>query len=180
VPTRRSRRAGAVVVLPGREGGITATGADLFTQNDLTGAVAEAGDHFGGALAIGSFKRPFYSDLVVGAPDEDYASVADAGVAYIFFGRDSSLSASDIQFVPRLLPGAGIGTSERFAAAPPRRDSTATRAPISPSAYRASPLPIRTSAKYSSCSRPCSPTASISATTPPGRLRCRRASRTAG
>ncbi|MEO7794156.1 MAG: hypothetical protein ABIV06_05225 [Thermoanaerobaculia bacterium] len=109
--------AGAVVVLPGRLGGITATGAKLFTQNDLVGALAEAGDHFGGSLAIGSFKRPFYRDLVVGAPDEDHASAADAGVAYIFFGRDSSLSASDMQFVPRqlasetVLPSALFGTA---------------------------------------------------------------------
>jgi hypothetical protein len=109
--------AGAVIVLPGRDGGITATGAELFTQNDLAGGFAEAGDRFGGALAIGSFKRPFYSDLVVGAPGEDHAGAADAGVAYIFFGRDASLSASEMQFVPRQLPGDTVLPAVEFAAA---------------------------------------------------------------
>ena len=44
--------AGAVSVLPGSSGGLTATGGQFFTQ---VGGAVEGGDQFGAALAAGDF-----------------------------------------------------------------------------------------------------------------------------
>ncbi|MCX4241803.1 calcium-binding protein [Paraliomyxa miuraensis] len=61
--------------------------------------VAEAGDHFGGAVAAGNFNGDSDSgndcdDLAIASPDEDVGSIADAGYVYTILGGTSGLSTT--------------------------------------------------------------------------------------
>src|SRR5438094_527007 len=58
-------QAGAVSVLPGSAGGLTATGGRLFTQ---VGGTIEADDQFGAQLAAGDFNDNGFADLAAAAP----------------------------------------------------------------------------------------------------------------
>jgi hypothetical protein len=77
--------AGAVVSLIHPAGGGVMT--DYLTQDTLgVPGVAESGDAFGAALAIGRFAGNFAGALVVGSPGEDIESEAatDAGAFHVF------------------------------------------------------------------------------------------------
>lgn len=59
---------------------------------DGVGGIVEAGDSFGGALAVGDFDADGYEDLAVGAPDEDQRTsptrvIRDAGAVLVVFGK---------------------------------------------------------------------------------------------
>jgi hypothetical protein len=82
--------AGAVSVLPGSAGGLTAVGGQLFTQ--VAGTV-EAGDLFGFALAAGDFNADTFADLAAGAPFEDVGSRVDAGAVSVLPGSAGGLTA---------------------------------------------------------------------------------------
>jgi ectoine hydroxylase-related dioxygenase (phytanoyl-CoA dioxygenase family) len=82
--------AGAVSVLPGSAGGLTAVGGQLFTQ--VAGAI-EAGDVFGFALAAGDFNTDTFADLAAGAPFEDVGRTVDAGAVSVLPGSASGLTA---------------------------------------------------------------------------------------
>ena len=57
-------------------------------------AMAEAGDEFGSALAVGDFNGDGYDDLAVGAKAEDIGTVRDAGAVFIVFGSPDGLDFS--------------------------------------------------------------------------------------
>jgi len=90
--------AGAVQVLYGTVGGLSATSNQLWHQ-DSTGieGAAEADDHFGWALAAGDFNGDGYGDLAVGIPGEDINTVANAGAVSILYGSAAGLSATGDQ-----------------------------------------------------------------------------------
>jgi hypothetical protein len=83
-----ARDAGAVTVLYGSAGGLTASGAWTFTQ--VAGAV-EAGDRFGYALAAGDFTNDGFADLAAGAPLEDVGTTRDAGAVSELHGAAAGL-----------------------------------------------------------------------------------------
>jgi len=83
--------AGAVSVLPGSAGGLTATGGRLFTQ---VGGLPERFDIFGFALAAGDFNRDGFADLAAAAPVEDVGTVADAGALSTLYGSTTGLTTS--------------------------------------------------------------------------------------
>ena len=87
VPAENGGR-GVVQVLYGTTAtGIAAAGNTIFSQDtDGFGAVAEAGDHFGAALAVGDLSGDRADELTIGAPDEDLDGAADAGQAHLAFG----------------------------------------------------------------------------------------------
>jgi hypothetical protein len=72
--------------------------------NQETGGIAdtaEAGDHFGSALAAGDFGDSAGStrtDLAVGVPDEDIGAVTDAGAVHVILGGFDGLTATSSQF----------------------------------------------------------------------------------
>jgi hypothetical protein len=83
--------AGAVSVLPGSAGGLTATGGRLFTQ---VGGAVEAGDEFGWALAAGDFNNDGFADLAAGAPTEAVGSAGSAGAVSVLPGSAGGLTAT--------------------------------------------------------------------------------------
>jgi hypothetical protein len=85
------RGAGAVSVLYGSSGGLTASGGRLFTQ---VGGAIEAGDEFGFPLAAGDFNRDGFADLAAGAPFETVGSLYGAGALSVLYGSAGGLSTS--------------------------------------------------------------------------------------
>jgi hypothetical protein len=83
--------AGAVSVLPGSAGGLTASGGRLFTQ---VGGVPERHDVFGFALAAGDFDQDGFADLAAGAPLEDVGSLDDAGALSVLPGSAGGVTAT--------------------------------------------------------------------------------------
>jgi hypothetical protein len=83
--------AGAVSVLPGSAGGLTATGGRLFTQ---VGGQPERFDIFGFALAAGDLDHDGFADLAVGAPLEDIGTLDAAGALSVLYGSASGVTAS--------------------------------------------------------------------------------------
>jgi hypothetical protein len=85
------REAGAVTVLYGRRGGLSAND-DLWSQ-DARGINGQAGarDNFGSALAIGDFDRDRIGDLAISAPLDDGGGVPNAGAVNVIYGSGSGL-----------------------------------------------------------------------------------------
>jgi hypothetical protein len=81
--------AGAVSVLYGSAGGLSATGGQLFTQ---VGSEPEPGDSFGDALAAGDFNNDSFADLAVGALGEDAFTTVDAGAVSVLPGSAGGLT----------------------------------------------------------------------------------------
>jgi hypothetical protein len=83
--------AGAVSALYGSGSGLTASGAQTFTQ---VGGAVEVGDLFGLALASGDFDADGFADLAAGAPGETVGSLVDAGAVSVLFGSAGRLTTS--------------------------------------------------------------------------------------
>jgi FG-GAP repeat len=83
--------AGAVSVLYGSAGGLTAAGGRLFTQ---VGSAAEEQDWFGWALAAGDFNQDGLADLAVGAPFETVGGAFAAGAVSVLYGSAGGLTTS--------------------------------------------------------------------------------------
>ena len=83
--------AGAVSVLYGSSGGLTAAGGQLFTQ---VGGAVETGDGFGSALAAGDINEDNFADLGVGAPGENVGGVAAAGAVSALYGAGGGLGTA--------------------------------------------------------------------------------------
>jgi hypothetical protein len=89
--------AGAVNVLYGSTVGLSTTflspDNQIWTQGDLGSSGDESGDRFGDDLAAGDFDGDGRDDLAVGAPNEDYNAVGDAGALFVLLGAADGLSA---------------------------------------------------------------------------------------
>jgi hypothetical protein len=83
--------AGAISVVYGSAGGLTATGGRLFTQ---VGGTVEAGDWFGSTVAAGDFNQDGFADLAAGAIFEDVGSTEDAGAVSVLYGASGGLTAT--------------------------------------------------------------------------------------
>ncbi len=91
--------AGAVFVMYGSAGGLTATGGQRWDE-DSPGIpdVAEAGDGFGSALAAGqSFDLAGYDDLAVGVPRKAVGGSEDAGAVIVLFGGAGGITSTASQ-----------------------------------------------------------------------------------
>jgi hypothetical protein len=90
---------GAAIVLLGSATGLTAAGAQRWTQ-DTAGisGVAEAGDLFGQALAGADFDGDGFDDLGIGAPGENRSEVPPwpaEGAVHALYGTASGLGTGD-------------------------------------------------------------------------------------
>lgn len=79
--------AGAVTLWKGTEDGLQPW--RLITQGGL-GALEEAGDHFGAALAAGDFDNDGRTDLAIGTPGESVGNNPDAGAGAVYLLRGTS------------------------------------------------------------------------------------------
>jgi hypothetical protein len=104
--------AGAVSVLPGSSGGLTAVGGQLFPQ---VGGTVEAGDEFGFMVAAGDFNADSFADLAAGAPSEDVGSAADAGAVSVLPGSAGGLTATGGRLFPQV--GGAVETEDGFGSA---------------------------------------------------------------
>ena len=112
--------AGAVQIFYGSATGVrTANAANLQQDSSGVADVAETGDRFGSAVAMGNFNGDSYDDLAVGVPYENVGAVADAGAVQIFYGSASGLTTAQNQFLTQNTPGANDGaeTGDHFGAA---------------------------------------------------------------
>lgn len=112
--------AGAVAVLYGSSGGISASGNDFFSQSTsgVDGA-AEAGDRFGEALAAGDVDGDGFDDLIIGVPGEDIGSTVDAGAIAVLYGTSQGLTTAGDRSIHQASPnieGAGEA-DDRFGSA---------------------------------------------------------------
>ena len=110
---------GAVNVLYGRATGLTGAGSQLFTQ-DSSGVpgVAEPGDSFGDAVAVGDFDGDGFADLAVGVSLEDVGVVVDAGAVNVLYGTVGGLTGAGSQLFTQDSPGVGSSaeTEDNFGA----------------------------------------------------------------
>lgn len=99
--------AGAVNVIYGSFAvGLVAGGNQIWHQN--TGGIedmAEANDHFGGALAAGDFNGDSYADLAIGVNLEDIGAIADAGLVNVIYGSPVGLAVAGDQVWTQNNPG---------------------------------------------------------------------------
>jgi hypothetical protein len=102
--------AGAVSVLPGSAGGLTATGGQLFTQ---VGGTVEVADQFGAQLATGDFNNNGFADLAAAAPQEAVGSAFAAGAVSVLPGSAGGLTATGGQLFTQNSPGVP-GVAEAF------------------------------------------------------------------
>jgi hypothetical protein len=98
--------AGAVNVLYGSAGGITAVGDQLLSQrgNDVPG-VPEHDDFFGSSLASGNFNGDAYGDLAVGVGGQDVDGIKNAGQVQVFYGSADGLQKVGSQILSQGTPG---------------------------------------------------------------------------
>jgi disulfide bond formation protein DsbB len=102
--------AGAVNVLYGSAGGLSAAGDQLWHQNSQgVKNVAEFGDAFGWALTAGDFDNDGFDDLAVGIPREDIktrsGTIFETGAVNVLYGSAGGLSDAGNQFWHQNKPG---------------------------------------------------------------------------
>jgi hypothetical protein len=103
--------AGAVSVLPGSAGGLTATGGRLFIQ---VGGVPERFDLFGFSLTAGDFNNDTFADLAAGAPTEDVDTLDAAGAVSVLYGSAGGLTTSGGQLFTQV--GGTVEAGDQFGA----------------------------------------------------------------
>jgi FG-GAP repeat len=92
---------GGVNLIYGSASGLSATSVpDQYWSQDSGGVedVCETNDHFGSALAFGTFTPDAWAYLAVGVPGEALPFTVGAGAINVLFGSSSGLSASGDQF----------------------------------------------------------------------------------
>jgi hypothetical protein len=125
------RAAGAVNVLYGTSGGLTATGSQQFWQGaGGVAGTAEAFDNFGWTVSAGDFNSNGFADLAIGVPFEAIGAIEGAGAVNVLYGAGGGLTAAGNQ---QFWQGAGgvVGTAEvgdNFGFALPGSDQPAVSA----------------------------------------------------
>ena len=98
--------AGAVHVIYGSRGGLSAAGDEFLTQDSPGIAdVAENADCFGCTTGGGDFNGDGFADLLVGVQAEDVAGAEDAGAVHVIYGGEDGLSPAGSQLWSQDSPG---------------------------------------------------------------------------
>jgi len=107
--------AGAVAVLYGSPGGLSAAGNQVWHQevSDVPG-VAGNGDRLGKAMAIGDFDADGNDDLAAGARYHDVSGVRDAGVVNVLYGTADGLSTARAQLWTQDMAGNPVEELDHF------------------------------------------------------------------
>ena len=82
-------------------------------SQDLSGVddVAEQGDRFGAALAVGDFDADGHDDLVVGVPGESFSGAGGAGGFHVFYGGGFGATGLREEFFDRSIAGGVPGSA---------------------------------------------------------------------
>jgi hypothetical protein len=89
------RTAGAVTILRGSTGGVTASSAQSFHQDSTNvPGTAEAGDGFGNAVTFGDYNRDGRADLGVAAANEAVGTKRNAGNVTVLYSNGTSLTGT--------------------------------------------------------------------------------------
>jgi hypothetical protein len=106
--------AGAVnVIYASRSGtGLSSFRNQIWFQGQQTSegtvrGILESGDHFGTSLAAGDFNGDGFSDLAIGAPEENVGSITDAGAVNVLYGGPNGLTAALNEFLTQGLSESG-------------------------------------------------------------------------
>jgi hypothetical protein len=98
--------AGAVNVIYGGPGGLSAAGNQLWTQNSPNiKDRSEFLDLFGISLASGDFGKSTHADLAIGSALDGIGGAAQAGGVNVLYGSSSGLNATGNQFWTQNSPG---------------------------------------------------------------------------
>jgi disulfide bond formation protein DsbB len=102
--------AGAVNVLYGSAGGLTAAGNQVWSQDSPgVAGVTEPRDLFGSALVAGDFNADGRAELAIGVPGETLGDVpnpiAEAGVVHVLAGSPGGLTGTGSQLWSQDSPG---------------------------------------------------------------------------
>lgn len=91
---------GAIHILYGSAGGLSATGDAIWHQNS-TGVegVAEANDNFGLSLSTGDYDGDLFDDVAIGVPREAIGALADAGAVNILYGSAGGITSAGDQIL---------------------------------------------------------------------------------
>ena len=90
--------AGAVQIIYGSRGGLTANASRIFHQNTRgIRGTSELGDSFGEHLTAGNFDNSHQADLAVSATSEDVGPIQNAGLVNILYSNDSGLDTDGNQ-----------------------------------------------------------------------------------
>ncbi|MFF2852474.1 esterase [Streptomyces sp. NPDC058001] len=110
--------AGLVTVQYGSPKGIGTKNVARFSQSTagVPGA-AEAGDHFGQAVATGDLDGDGYDDALVGIPGEDLYEAKDAGGVAVLWGSKAGLTGAASDWIQAVEPTEGAQFGLAVAAA---------------------------------------------------------------
>jgi hypothetical protein len=106
--------AGAVHVLYGGNGALSATGNQLWTQQSPgINSVAHTDEQFGIALTVGDFDGDGFDDLAIGVFNESVDGVGQAGAVNVIYGSANGLTATGDQLWTRNSSGVnGVAVPE--------------------------------------------------------------------
>ena len=91
---------GSVNILYGAENGLSRLRDQFFNQNSSgLNELAQDGDKFGAALALGDLNDDSYLDLIIGVPGETISGNNNAGAAHILYGTADGISSSGNQLL---------------------------------------------------------------------------------
>ncbi|MHC1764558.1 MAG: hypothetical protein AB9869_09650 [Verrucomicrobiia bacterium] len=116
-----NRSAGKVLIFPGVSPTGVGTSSQVLSQ-PLTGSnldeIAESGDSFGAALAVGDFDGDTFPDLAVGVPGEDNGrigeiavpnAISNGGSVDVFYGAGGVLTVNNRQIIYDFVVTVGNG-----------------------------------------------------------------------
>lgn len=112
--------AGVVILVAGSVDGLQSGNRQILHQEiDSVNGIADDGDQFGFALAVGDFDADLRDDLAVGVPGEDFGTATDAGAVHIFRGGRSSVEGELVDpvndlFLNQLTLGENRESDDRF------------------------------------------------------------------
>ena len=81
--------AGAVNIIYGSTFGLSSTGNQFLSQNDVTGGSAQSFDEFGYSLSTGDYNRDGFEDLAIASPGE--GGTSNTGAVNILYGSFGGL-----------------------------------------------------------------------------------------
>ena len=113
----RASQAGAVHIIYGDAGGLSAADSQIWRQSDrfiMGGDLRNDGDRFGTALAAGDFDGNGAVDLAIGTPFDNWGEQEDAGTVNVIYGtRRAGLVVDQDQIWHQNVVGTGLTNAAR-------------------------------------------------------------------